>query len=84
MPPATLVPSFNGNVTIALASDPGGGELGGALTVTAVNGVATFTGLTINVASAGYTSRGDQWRTDRRDHGPHQRGGRSGAAPGDL
>ncbi len=52
-----LVPSFSGNVTIALASDSGGGELGGVLTVTAENGVATFTGLTINVASTGYTLR---------------------------
>ncbi|HKI16983.1 MAG TPA: hypothetical protein VKA15_03845, partial [Isosphaeraceae bacterium] len=52
-----LVPSFNGNVTIALASDPGGGELGGALTVMAVNGVASFTGLSINVARPDYTLR---------------------------
>jgi hypothetical protein len=52
-----LVTSYGGNVTIALASDPGGGQLGGTLTVTAVNGVATFTGLTINLASAGYMLR---------------------------
>ena len=50
-----LVATFDGNVTIALAANPGGGELSGELTVTAVNGVATFTGLSINVASAGYT-----------------------------
>jgi len=50
-----VVPSFNGNVTIALASDPGGGNLGGTLTVTAVNGVATFVGLTINTVGTGYT-----------------------------
>ena len=50
-----LVTSFNGNVTIAVSSNPGGGELSGALTATAVNGVATFTGLSINVASPGYT-----------------------------
>jgi hypothetical protein len=52
-----VVPSFNGNVTLALASDPGGGNLGGTLSVTAVNGVASFTGLTINAPSAGYTIR---------------------------
>jgi hypothetical protein len=50
-----LVTSFNGNVTVALATNPGGGELSGALTTTAVNGVAAFTGLSINVASPGYT-----------------------------
>ena len=50
-----VVPSFNGNVTLALASDPGGGNLGGTLAVTAVNGVATFTGLTIDAASPNYS-----------------------------
>ena len=34
--------SYNGSVTIALANNPGGGTLGGTLTVAAVNGVATF------------------------------------------
>ncbi len=48
-------PSFNGNVTIALASGPVGGTLGGALTATAVDGVATFSGLTLNTAGTGYT-----------------------------
>jgi hypothetical protein len=49
-----LVSSYNGDVSVALVNDPDGGELGGTLTLTAVNGVATFSGLTINVASAGY------------------------------
>ena len=35
-------PNFNGTVTVALANNPGGSTLGGTLTVTAVNGVATF------------------------------------------
>jgi hypothetical protein len=42
---------------IALTNNPSGAILGGTLTVTAVNGVATFTGLTINTASTGYTLR---------------------------
>jgi len=50
-------PAFNGNVTIALANIPGGGSssLGGTVTVAAVNGVATFSGLTLNNAGLGYT-----------------------------
>ncbi|WP_246196304.1 virginiamycin B lyase family protein [Aquisphaera giovannonii] len=51
----TLDPSFNGNVTIALANNPGGSTLGGTKTVNAVNGVATFSGLTLDKASNGYT-----------------------------
>jgi hypothetical protein len=49
---------FNGNVTVSLANIPTGGSttLGGSsLTVTAANGVATFSGLTLNKAAAGYT-----------------------------
>jgi subtilase family serine protease len=47
--------SFNGSVTIALANNPGGSTLGGTLTVTAQNGVATFSGLTLNRTGSGYT-----------------------------
>src|SRR6202042_2553587 len=49
-----VVPDFDGNVTVGLASDPDGGNLGGTLTVTAVNGEAIFTGLSLNKAG-GYT-----------------------------
>ena len=45
-----LVPSFNGLVTIPLGSDPGGGNLGGILTVQAVAGVANFAGLSLDSA----------------------------------
>ncbi len=51
----SLVTSFNGSVTIALANNPGGSTLGGTLTVTAQNGVATFSGLTLNRTGSGYT-----------------------------
>ena len=49
--------SFNGNVTVALGNMSGGPDniLAGTLTVTAVNGVATFSGLTVNqVGQNGY------------------------------
>ena len=49
------ITSFNGTVTVALASNPGGAMLGGTLTVTASGGVATFSGLTLNKAASGYT-----------------------------
>jgi hypothetical protein len=45
---------FSGPVTLALAENPGGATLGGTLTVTAKNGVATFSGLTLNKLGAGY------------------------------
>jgi hypothetical protein len=47
--------SFHGAVTVALANNPGGATLGGTLIVTAQNGVATFAGLTLDKAGAGYT-----------------------------
>ena len=47
--------SFNGTVTVALANNPGGATLGGTLTVTASDGVATFSGLTLTTAASGYT-----------------------------
>jgi hypothetical protein len=51
----------NGNVVtsssapVTLALNPGSVALGGTTTVNAVNGVATFTGLTITKAGTGYT-----------------------------
>lgn len=50
-----VVTSFNGPVTVGLANNPGGAALGGTLTVTAVNGIATFTGLTLDQVASGYT-----------------------------
>ncbi len=46
--------TFNGPVTAALANDPAGGALAGALTADARNGVAEFSGLTLNTAGSGY------------------------------
>jgi streptogramin lyase len=50
-----LLSSFNGTVTVALSNNPGGATLGGTLAVTASNGVATFSGLTVTKAASGYT-----------------------------
>ena len=47
--------SFNGSVTVAFGSNPGGGPLRGTLIATATNGVAVFSGLSINTAGTGYT-----------------------------
>jgi hypothetical protein len=47
--------SFGGTVSVALASNPGSASLGGTTTATASQGVASFAGLTINVANPGYT-----------------------------
>ncbi len=49
------VTGFNGSVTASMANDPGGAPLSGPLTVTASNGLASFSGLTIDEAGAGYT-----------------------------
>ncbi len=44
-----------GNVTVALGTNPSGGTLAGTTTVALVNGVATFSTLTIDKAGSGYT-----------------------------
>jgi hypothetical protein len=50
-----LVTSFNGTLIVALANNPGGATLGGPLSATASGGIATFSGLTLTKAAAGYT-----------------------------
>src|SRR5512140_1021616 len=42
-------------ITVAIGTNPGGGTLSGTTTVAAVNGVATFSNLSIDKAGAGYT-----------------------------
>ena len=49
------VTSFSGSITIALGTNPAGGTLSGTKIVTAVNGVATFSTLSIDNAGNGYT-----------------------------
>ena len=45
----------NEAVAVALASNPDGATLGGTLSVTASDGVATFSGLTLTRTASGYT-----------------------------
>jgi hypothetical protein len=49
--------SYNGTITLAITSGTGasGANIEGTVTVTAVNGVATFSGLSIDTAGTGYT-----------------------------
>jgi hypothetical protein len=47
--------AFNGLVTMTLAANPVHSSLAGVITVQAVNGVATVSGLTLNKAGSGYT-----------------------------
>ncbi len=51
--------AYNGDITIAFGTDPSGGAatLSGTLTRTAVNGVATFDDLSVDVTGTGYTLR---------------------------
>ena len=50
-----LATTFNGSVTVAVAAAPGGVALSGTTTITAVQGVAAFTGLALDTAGSGYT-----------------------------
>src|SRR5439155_1397616 len=51
-------PGFTANVVVTLGANPGGGTLSGTTTVAATNGVATFAGLSIDKAAAGYALAG--------------------------
>jgi len=50
-----LVPTFIGNVTVALSNNPGGASLSGTTTVPAVGGVASFADLSLDKVGSGYT-----------------------------
>jgi hypothetical protein len=50
-----VVTSGSNSVTVALAANPGGATLGGTTTVVAVDGVVTFSNLTLNKRGKGYT-----------------------------
>lgn len=52
---SNLTPSFTGNITIAIAANPGAGTLSGTATLAAVAGCASFSDLSINKPAAGYT-----------------------------
>src|SRR5262249_42137435 len=50
-----VVAGFNSTVTLTLPGNPGNSTFGGTLIATAVNGVARFSGLTLNKFGVGYT-----------------------------
>ncbi len=50
-----VTPSFTSDVSIALKHNPGKGTLNGVTEVNASDGVATFSGLTLDKAANGYT-----------------------------
>jgi hypothetical protein len=54
-PFGNIAPSFNGKVTVALANNPSGARLGGAMSATAVDGIAVLDGPTLNKLGSGYT-----------------------------
>jgi hypothetical protein len=49
------VTTADNSVTLSLGTNPLSGTLGGTVTVAAVSGVATFSSLSVNVATTGYT-----------------------------
>src|SRR5439155_988919 len=49
------ITSFTGNVTVSIANNAGGGTLSGTVTIAAVNGVASFSTLSIDKVGSGYT-----------------------------
>jgi hypothetical protein len=49
------ITNFIGGISVALGSNPGQGTLSGTTTVNAVNGIATFSNLSINNVANGYT-----------------------------
>src|SRR5439155_328361 len=49
------VTTSTASITVAIGTNPGGGTLSGTLTASAVNGVATFSNLSINRTGTGYT-----------------------------
>ena len=50
----SIVTSYTGAITLTLGTNPGSGILTGTITLNAVNGVASFSDLSINKAGTGY------------------------------
>jgi hypothetical protein len=59
-----LVSIFDGDVTLTIEDNPGGGALSGTTTVQAQNGVATFSNLSIDEPGTGYTLLASSPKTD--------------------
>lgn len=50
-----VVSTSDAAITLTLGANPGNATLGGTLTVNAVNGIATFSDITLNNSGSGYT-----------------------------
>src|SRR5262249_27243441 len=50
-----LLSTDNSNETISIGNNPGGSSVSGTTTVAAVNGIATFTDLSLNKSGFGYS-----------------------------
>ena len=50
-----VVTTSTASITLAIGTNPGGGTLGGTLTQSSVNGMATFDDLSIDLSGNGYT-----------------------------
>jgi hypothetical protein len=57
-------------VTLAIGNNPSAGTLSGTLTVTLVNGIATFSDLSIDLAGGGYTLHASATGLTGADSGP--------------
>ena len=63
-------PTYTGSVMLSLAGNPGGSSLSGTVTVPASGGVATFSGLTLDQAAAGYLLDASSGGLTRASSGP--------------
>jgi subtilase family serine protease len=54
-PDGSLETTYTGNVTLAVANNPGDDVLGGTITVAVQEGIATFSNLMLDRAASGYT-----------------------------
>ncbi len=53
-PYGNVATTFNGPVTASVSAGPAGGSLSGVVSTTAANGIATFSGLALDLAGGGY------------------------------
>ena len=75
-------PVSGGTVTVALGNNPGGATLGGTLTEPVVDGVATFSDLTLSEPGTGYTlTVTDSTHRGRSDNDRHHRHGDAQQSP---
>jgi predicted outer membrane repeat protein len=65
-----LTADNNDTVTLTIGNNPSAGTLSGTLTVTVVNGIATFSDLSIDLAGGGYTLHASATGLTNADSGP--------------